>query len=391
MIKSKFVWLWIGYVALTYLLPWWHRVYFLFDDLVFLMQLRTFNLRGIFLTHGYQFHPVFTLLFWLETQLFGVNPSGFLLVSILIHLVNIYLVFEVMRIITRSTISACLSAVLVSFNKSYFTVLFWPAIQSNTVFVAFFLMSVIVLLRLKQQFQWNHVILLAVTVSLATFSTGFGVLTGFVLALFAFMRTESKKTRAVIVSICGAIGISAMIVTLLISAPQVGADRDMSFSPRNFFSAVYFVAVGVSQTTITRFFLPGFVPNIHNPLNTIVMVIVPTIILLWFFWIVWNAYRRQQLKGLIPLFLFAVQLVIPFTIASLARSGPGALGGLAERYIYIPFFFFSMCLMYGVFSTHRLRLKKNNHLTNIILVGSVIILSIGHQLTMYFELNQLFI
>ena len=82
---------WLLYVAVSFLLPWSKRIYFLWDDVEFLMRMRAPNLMEFFLPHQYQSHPLFNAVYWLETQLFGVNPSAFFTVAVLNHILNIML------------------------------------------------------------------------------------------------------------------------------------------------------------------------------------------------------------------------------------------------------------------------------------------------------------
>ena len=115
---NKWLLFWLIFVADWYLIPWWNRIYFLWDDIELLMQLRH-PLLETFTSHQYQFFPVFRFLLS-ETNLFGVNPSAFLTVSVGLHLINIWLVYVLINKLTKNNQLSLLASMLVSFNKSYF-------------------------------------------------------------------------------------------------------------------------------------------------------------------------------------------------------------------------------------------------------------------------------
>lgn len=390
-ISRGWLFLWLAFVAASYLIPWWKRVYFLWDDIEFLMRLRSPSLAEFFVTHQYQFQPLFYAVYWLEIHLFGVNPQPFFLVSVIVHLLNIYLVHKIIYGLTNSKFASLAAAILVSFNKSYFTVIFWHSIFSNQLLVTFLLIAVLVLIGLKKDYHRYQVIILGMTLLSAGFIQGFGVGAGMVFAAVVCLFWRKKPWWKPVFSTCAAAGLISVAATLIFSIPEVQRDRKFELSPQRIFNLGYFTAVGASQAVISRFFLPGFIPNIYSPANIAVMIALPAIVVIFFAWVI---IKNIQNHGKIaPLFLFVGYTVIPYFIASLARSGPGALGGLAERYIYPPFFFFILALTYAVF-LYRNRIpspiRKYRLLVKTILIGAVAILSIGQQAVMHLEVYHVF-
>lgn len=158
------------------------------------------------------------------------------------------------------------------------------------------------------------------------------------------------------------------------------------------FLYILFIAAGISQAVISRFFLPGFVPNIYNPANIAAMILLPLAIVIIFligFRQILSLKKNLQLVSLQSLFLFTSFVFIPYFLASLARSATGALGSLAERYIYFPFFFF---ILAGTVVYHYLNQKLSHQfIFHNIFIGFITILSIGHQITLFFAANELFV
>lgn len=383
---NKLLILWIVYVAIFYLLPWWNRVYFLWDDIEFLMRLRSPSPAEFFVTHQYQFQPLFYAVYWLEIHLFGVNPQPFFFVSVVVHLLNIYLVHKIIYRLTNSAFASLAAAVLVSFNKSYYTVIFWHSIFSNQLLVTFLLVATLAFMKLEKDYHRFPVIILGMALLSAGFIQGFGVGAGLVFAAIICLFWRKKTWWKPVFLTCAAAGLISAAATLIFSIPEVQLDRKFELSPQRIFNLGYFTSVGTSQAVISRFFLPGFIPNIYSPANIVIMITLPAIVLLFFTWVIIKNIKNYA--GLATLFLFGGYTVIPYFIAGLARSGPGALGGLAERYIYTPFFFFILTLTYAVFlCRNRIpsRIRKRRFLLKTILIGAVAILSIGQQAVMHLE------
>lgn len=382
------------YVAASYLLPWWNRVYFLWDDIELLMQLRNPAVSTFLSSHQYQFFPVFKLFYSSEIQLFGVNSSLFLLTSVALHIVNIYLVYTIIFKLTKNHSLGLMAAILVSFNKSYFTIIFWPTMQTYVLLTTFTLSSILLFLRLQQHYRLSSLLRYFTSIVAAGFSVGFGIWNGFLLSLAAFIYVPRSKGKWNIITA----GILASIITsmgiLTFSRQEIVQNQLLHFSFGRIVNMVFFIAVGISQAIISRFFLPGFIPNIYSVPNVAIMIVLPGTVLMFFTYATISEIKKRGYANFLPLFLFAGFFITPYVIASLARSGPGALGGIAERYIYLPFFFFILTLSYAVFLSGKnlpAKIRKHQSLLNAMVIGTVGIVSIGHQLAVHMATSHLFL
>lgn len=389
--KNKWLMLWLIYVAAWYLIPWWNRVYFLWDDIELLMELRHPTMETFFSSHQYQFFPVFKLFYWLEVQLFGVNPSAFLAVSVILHIINIYLMHRIIKLLTHSSFWGLIAAIIVSFNKSYFTVLFWPTIQTHILLTTFSLLSVLILLKLKNKYTFVKTLLLFLCLTAAGLSLGFGIGIGAILAVFVFFYFFKIKSKIPVITA----GISSSIVPIIgiivFSSRELAQDNLLHFSIIKIWNILYFTAIGPTQAIINRFLIPGFIPNIYSLFNIAIMILLPTAVLGLMLWIVYKAAISSQIRLIYPLLFFGSLIIMPYFIASLARSGPGALGALAERYVYFPFFFFILTLIYGLFLIETVTFHgKNSVALRKYIVVIFGLLSIGHQILLFVATNNLF-
>jgi hypothetical protein len=352
------------------------------------MQLRHPTLEVFFASHQYQFFPVFLFFYSLEINLFGVNPGAFLTVSVGLHVINIWLVYILINKLTKNNLLSLLASVLVSFNKSYFTVAFWPTIQSNILLTTWLLLALLLFLELKHKLSLNKLAKFITLILLAGLSFGFGIGAGFIFGTACWLFIKNRIGRILAAS-SFITGIAISFVVLKFSLPEVQQSQIFSLSGVRLFNIAYFTAVGISQGIISRFFIPGFVPNIYNVSNITIMIALPAAVLLFFIFTSFLMIKKHRFTDLLPLFLFVSLSIMPYFIASLARSGPGALGGLAERYIYLPFFTFILALIYSCYLITDNKLSKNPF--KLLLLIILLIIGFGHQITLYPELNQLFL
>jgi hypothetical protein len=389
---NRWLLIWLVFVAAWYLIPWWNRVYFLWDDIELLMQLRHPAIETFFISHQYQFFPVFLLFYSLEISLFGVNPSAFLAVSVGLHLLNICLVYFLIKKLTKNNLLSFLAAVLVSFNKSYFTVIFWPTIQTHILLTTFSLLSVLILLSIKNYYSFPKTLLLFLCLTLAGLSLGFGIGIGALLAIFAgFFLPKIRGKISIIVA--GLLSSLVPITGIIIfSSRELEQNQLLQLSVRKIWNILYFTAVGPTQAIINRFLIPGFIPNIYSPFNIAIMIILPAAVFGIILWIIYKTTKSHHVKLTYPLLFFGSLIIMPYFIASLARSGPGALGALAERYVYFPFFFFILTLIYSLFLTEKILFKGKNPMTlKKYSMAVSVLLSIGHQIWLFIFTNNLFI
>ncbi|MEK7178161.1 MAG: tetratricopeptide repeat protein [Patescibacteria group bacterium] len=96
---------------------------------------------------GKNWRPIASLAFAIEYRLFGSNPFGFHLISILLHLINIVLVYLLITKITGRKGIAFIVTSLWALHPALTEAVSWVANQSSLIFLGFFLLSILFLLR----------------------------------------------------------------------------------------------------------------------------------------------------------------------------------------------------------------------------------------------------
>lgn len=391
--NSFLVW-WIIFVAVIYLIPWWNRVYFLWDDLELLMLLKFQFWKSLFLAHQYQFFPIFQLLYWLELQLFGVKPSLFFLVSVILHLVNIFLASSLTFRLTKSKVLSMLTAILVSFNKSFFEGIFWPTLQSNILLTTCALFSLHLFFKVRERYRNRDAWILFFTFLIENFVFGFGVSIGFVSALTALIFFKPGTGRKIIPLLGVTAGIIGVSLILLFSVPELHRDGIPIFiSATHIFDILYFTAAGLAEGIISRFFLPGFVPDIYSMPNIFIMILIPGALAVMTIFLIFRSIMKKTWKRqLQPLFMFYSLVAAPYAIAALARSVNGTHKALADRYVYFPLFLFVLAVVYSLFLCKKSGiLRGRNNIFIVVTFSAALIIAIGHLVAMSFQANLLFL
>jgi tetratricopeptide (TPR) repeat protein len=117
--------------------------------------LRDFSWHGIkaifssFYTGNY--HPFTTLIHLFEFQLFALNPLPYHLISILIHLVNTYLVYKLVDKLTGKKIAAALISLLFGIHPMHVESVAWVSELKDVLYTMFYLLSLMAYLNYSEK------------------------------------------------------------------------------------------------------------------------------------------------------------------------------------------------------------------------------------------------
>src|SRR5262249_3023776 len=142
---------------------------FVFDDVEQIVENKDIhswdNLGKAFTTHVWAFRekpeslrvpipppyyrPLFTVLFTIEYQLFGLHPQGWHLVSVLLHLLCSIAVFFVLLELSKRKSVALLAALLFAVYSIHVESIAWISGVTDPLFSLFFLLSLYLFLRFR--------------------------------------------------------------------------------------------------------------------------------------------------------------------------------------------------------------------------------------------------
>jgi tetratricopeptide (TPR) repeat protein len=148
------------------------------------------TLRGIawaFTTfHAANWHPLTWLSHMLDSQIFGLNAGGHLLVNALIHASNTVLLFLFLRRVTGAKWQSAIVAALFALHPLHVESVAWAAERKDTLSTFFGLLSLVAYARYVEAPSWKRYALVAVALALGLMAKPMLVTWPFVLLLLDY-------------------------------------------------------------------------------------------------------------------------------------------------------------------------------------------------------------
>ncbi|TAM39844.1 tetratricopeptide repeat protein [bacterium] len=200
----------------------------------------TGGLKDIWLSNKiYQYYPVNFTSFWLEHKLWGLNPSGYHAVNLILHILNVLLVFWVVRKLYARL--AFPVALLFAVHPIQVETVAWITERKNLLSLFFFLSAILAYLRFDFTRRIRDYLFTVAMFAFALLSKPVAVCFIFFPALYKWWRDGKVTRREFRLSvILAAIGLFIALHTLYLEFYQVGArgsDFGLSFLERFILSA----------------------------------------------------------------------------------------------------------------------------------------------------------
>ena len=138
--------------ALTFLLYWdlTDHEFIVVDDNVYIIDnshvqsgLNRESVRWAFTTTRAEFwHPLTWLSYMLDTQLFGVNPGGYLFTNLLLHVLNSILLFFIFKNMTAATWQSAFVASLFAIHPLHVESVAWIAERKDVLSTLFWMLTI---------------------------------------------------------------------------------------------------------------------------------------------------------------------------------------------------------------------------------------------------------
>ncbi|MGB9236596.1 MAG: tetratricopeptide repeat protein [Terriglobales bacterium] len=112
-------------------------------------------------TESANWHPLTWLSHALDYQLFGLNPAGHHLDSVLLHALNAVLLFLLLEWVTKRVGPSLLVAALFAFHPFNVESVAWVAERKNVLSTLFFLLAIGAYVRYAQKPEWRRYLLVA--------------------------------------------------------------------------------------------------------------------------------------------------------------------------------------------------------------------------------------
>ena len=310
------------------------RVWFFNDDFDFLVGNLNFSSIYLFLPHNEHFIPIHKLLFHVMFSFFSLNFTPYFILSVCLHLLNLLILWFIIKRLTDNKFFAYLAVLLFSVKVTFFEVI----LQNNfsALFCSLFMgVTFLFWLKLRQKPEIKY--LLIIISSLFAAFLSFSVALGYPLVL-AFISYFDKKSAEKIALIFLALEIVMICVYFYFNGGE-----SFSLWP-SFIQISLFLYTGLVEALTLRFLFPLF-PTRFLGLNQVLMpfLIIVSFLFLGLIFILSSLKSKEKLFLKIVLLL---NIIYPYVLMSLKRAGLSPKEALAERYAYIPLFFLVIFIVY---------------------------------------------
>ncbi|MEX0774495.1 MAG: tetratricopeptide repeat protein [Phycisphaeraceae bacterium] len=296
-------------------------------------------------------HPLTTLSYELDHELFGLNPSGWHLHNLLLHVINTVLAYLVLRRLTGNAIRAMVVAAIWSVHPLRVEVVAWVSERKELLAMLFGLSAILAYARYVQQRSVGRYLLMMGLFALCLMSKPMWVTLPFLLLLLDYWplhRLRGLRTRS---------DWKQLAWLALEKAPLL---------PLVVFSCAMTIAAQKSASAITA---PEVYPAMLRPFNAAVAywwyvwrLLVPTDLCvlyplryLWPLWLVilsaasfllttWLLFRAGRWRGYLAVgWLWFAGTLVP--VVGLVQVGSQRY---ADRYTYLPHLGLLILVVWGV-------------------------------------------
>ncbi|MEP6646024.1 MAG: tetratricopeptide repeat protein [Saprospiraceae bacterium] len=225
MINWKTAGLLVAILLLTFFiyLPVLHNTFLAWDDIYYVRDnalIYSFNLKDIFSTNVMaNYHPLTILMLAIEYHLFNLSETGYHTVNLLVHLLNVSLVFYAIKLLSKETRIALVAALLFGIHPIHVESVAWVAELKDLMYTFFFLASCIFYLKYLAAEERKYYVLALVMFLFSLLSKGMGASLPIILLLTDYLKSR-KINKAVILE-----KIPFFILAILFGAIAVAAQK----------------------------------------------------------------------------------------------------------------------------------------------------------------------
>lgn len=314
--------------------------------------------------NGFYYRPLLELSYWLDSFLWGMEPSAMHLENILLHCVNSFLVFLLARRISKNDSIEFpwvpfLVALLFAFHPVNVEAVVWIAGRTDPLMTLFVLSAVYYLVCWLDEQKYRYLIACQMLLAAALLTKESALAAGVVILLLALCwpGTAALKQRMSAVGVMLASAILIVAYGLIFRSGSSALSRvisgaDLPDGPGwwGAFTAFGFYAKKIVVPVPLNF----AITQVHPLYGLAGIILIP--LLYW-------TFRRYQHVGI--LLVSAALLVLPSVVVAVKQV---AWTPFAERYAYLPSAFCVLSLSI-IASSFKNRSHRNMLICMMILVG----------------------
>ncbi len=332
------------------------------DDAVLVSEnakIQSLNLQNIFQKHYGLFHPIVNLSYALEYHFFGNDPYFYHADNLILHLINILLVFFIFFAVTkRNFFISVFVAVIFACHPMHVEPVAWISARKDTLYALFFLSSLLLYIKSLESEGKKRIIRYILSLVLflcACLSKPMAVTLPFILILFDWLTGKKFDFKSLLryvpfVLVTVFFSVLAYIVYYdKLPYSFTGYSYYMNFIAAHFNVLFYLVKFIIPSGLAIAY--PYFLTaaNIDAGFVMKAPALVYALILLSFFSI---KYTKKIFFG----FIFFILTLLPSI-----NIIPVGISPTADRYTYIPFIglaYIAACAVYFIYGKLRVKYLK---------------------------------
>lgn len=297
------------------------------------------------------YQPLTAQLYTIIYTVFVSSATAFHAVSLLLHLVNILLVFFLVRIFSRKEFPALITAALFALNPLQTESVAWVSAMSNLLFSTFFLAGLITYIRYARNGKLNAYLLSLLWFVLSMLSKPAAATFPVIIIFLDIYFRRKLQLRLILEKL--PFFIIAIIIGLVVIMARDEAGHIIDISERYSWADRIFMVSYALAFYIARLIVPTGLSAFHPyptdglPLVFYIAPLIP-IMIIFMLYRLKGELRRQVMVGLM-FFIITIALVLELI--------PLGVQVVKERYVYLPsigiYYAFAVLLLFFTETSRR--------------------------------------
>lgn len=298
-----------------------------------------FNVKAFF-TNYYvgNYAPIAMIGFAIDWLIFNGNAAGHHTMSLLFHIINGVLVYNLASLILKDNLKALLCAIIFCFHPLQVETVAWVSAKNNLVYSVFFLLGLIQYSRFIVEGMRKHYVYALLFFVLSVLSKPSAICFPLVLVLLDYLLKSKKDFKSLIIN-----KIPFIMVAAILGLATIYTRTEDKFINQNHAYAIHerigYAGYAILQY-IYKFFIPMDLSVIYPyPQNKTVSIIIGYVVIAILIFGIYKLYKSSSKIIFFGLLFFIVNLLLVLQFIPFGEVLT------ADRYMYLPIIGISIALL----------------------------------------------
>ncbi len=298
-----------------------------------------FNVKAFF-TNYYvgNYAPIAMIGFAIDWLIFNGNAAGHHTMSLLFHIINGVLVYNLANLILKDNLKALLCAIIFCFHPLQVETVAWVSAKNNLVYSVFFLLGLIQYSKFIVEGMRKHYVYALLFFVLSVLSKPSAICFPLVLVLLDYLLKSKKDFKSLIIN-----KIPFIMVAAILGLATIYTRTEDKFINQNHAYAIHerigYAGYAILQY-IYKFFIPMDLSVIYPyPQNKTVSIIIGYVVIAILIFGIYKLYKSSSKIIFFGLLFFIVNLLLVLQFIPFGEVLT------ADRYMYLPIIGISLALL----------------------------------------------